>query len=292
MARGITTELKRGSSTYKVHPKDLVIVGIDTDHKEGEHQLWRKVEKPKADLIASVKEVGVQKDVWGSVEKIDGKDRIVVVDGRTRTLAAREAGLSEVSVTIKKGNLFGLSFLANLGAHGETPLAIAKAAAKMVEAGDSLETIATFLQVGIPMVRIYLSLNELEPSVRGLVEKGEMSMTAASKLKGLSPEEQKKAVEEMRARGELSVAAASQVRASKQRKNGRRKTDVAASVPKKRVLRRLVEAFDEKELEAKVDVKSDFWLGVKFSQGLINPRSIKGLSDAIREVSPKKRATA
>ena len=293
-----TKELARGRSTYKIDPKQLVIYGYDRGPKIGEHPLARPVTEPSAELIQSFKERGVEKAVW--VARI-GAD-LVVVDGRTRTIGARKVGLEEVEFVMKEGDalhLLGLSFLANLGAHGEKPAEIAEAAVKMNEAGFSPEQIASYLQVGVPMVKVYLTWKDLSEPSKKLVEKGEMSFTAASKLKGLDDAAQAAEIEKMREAGGLTVAAANATRAARTatkkaaKKKGRKAAQVdVAAAPKRRILRRLVERVESKELETKVDVRSDFWLGVKFSQGLLSPKSIKGLSAAIAEVSAKKTAAA
>ncbi len=288
MPSGITADLKRGASPYKINPKKLVVYGYDDGTpKLGQHPLARPTTPPTDDLIASVKRLGVKKTIWVTV--ID-KEFVVVVDGRRRTFAARAANLPEVEVQILKGSdieLLGFSFLANMGGHAEAYSEISRAAKKMLDAGSSLEDIAAFFQVGVPMVRLYLAFDELSAETKALVDKGEMSWTAATKLKGMSAEEQKVAIAKMREAGDLSVTAAESARAAKMGKVRKDEMPQVAPPPKKRALRKLVERWDEVD----VDVREDFVLGIKFALGLVQPRQIKGLTEAMKKVTAKKPGT-
>lgn len=302
MATGITKDLKRASAYY-ADPGNLCIVGLDTPHKKGEHPLWDKRAFLPADdsMVASILAHGVKKPVF---VRING-DVLEVVDGRRRIINARaanakiremneEAGTErpfiEVPVILQKGteaHLFGLARLLNRGQLEEDPLTTAEAAQKLIDQGQTEEQVATYLQIGAPMLKIYLSLLDLHPTVRKAVEDQRISMTAASKLAPLAREEQVEAFEKLLAEGggEVTVKAAAAVRAQKTaEKQGKEGGTVA---PPKKVIRKVVEKLEAGEIETS-DISDDFLLGAKWAAGMIDTKRVKGLSAVVRKATEKK----
>ena len=186
MARGATAELKRGPNSFWTAPEDVIVVGIDTPHKAGEHALLRtKTEEDRLHaplneaMVLSMMHMGVRKTIF---VRRDGP-HYEVVDGRRRVLHAREANRRRIKqgeepiqlrFEIKQGSddqLFAMSRVDNRHHMDESPLATAEAAALMSEK-MSEDQVAAILGIGVPMLRLYLSLNDLVPEVRSAITDG------------------------------------------------------------------------------------------------------------------------
>lgn len=307
MASGATADLKRGQSSYWIAPEELVVIGVDTPHKGGEHALLRtkgEEERLRAPLVpamtTSIMHVGVRMTVF---VRRNG-DHFEVVDGRRRVLHARAANVLlreqkkdpiQVRFEVKQGTddqIFAMSRLDNRHHMDESPLLTAEAAALMIDKMDE-ETAAAHLGIGVPMLRIYLSLNDLVPEVRSAIVNGveispgvhaQLSPTAAAKLAKLPREEQLPALQEMVKAKDLSVANAAATRATFRAKREKPTSGTRTPAPQKRVLTKLVDNASDLE----VDVTPDFWAGVNFALGRLNPKQIKGMTTAIRAVSTAK----
>ena len=86
-------ELQRGATTFKALPEDLFVVGVDTPHKKGEHDLWDERAQGPIDpaLVESIRRFGVKQAVV--VEPSDDGMHPYVKDGKRRTLHARAANV-------------------------------------------------------------------------------------------------------------------------------------------------------------------------------------------------------
>lgn len=283
MGKQAKTSAKRGS-LYTFDPNDLLIVGLDTGHTKT-HPLWDERAFMPLDeaLVLNIQTYGVIEPI--SICR-DG-EQVLVVDGRRRVLHAREAAdrqekAGEVAVrvpaVIKKGSegrLLGISRAANALRQDDSPMANAHNAQRMIDFGEDEEAVAITYGVGIQTVRNWLKLLDLDASVQKAVEKGEIGATSAARLSGLSRDEQKSTLTEMRGNGKLSTAAVTATVRAKKTKSER----VAA--PGKVVLRHFVEWCDETETE---EFSEDFVNGIRFATGTMNARQVKGLVAALREV--------
>jgi ParB family chromosome partitioning protein len=299
MASGVTSTLQRVSA-YAIEPEKLIVPGIDRPFRNAEEERLES-ERVNAPLneatVISMMLYGVQKTVF---VRRDG-DKLEVWDGKRRVLHAREAnkrlkkaGAEGILVKIEvkaatDEQIFALQRLNNRHHVDESPLQTAEAAALMLSKGRGKDEVAAVLNIGVPMLDIYLKLNDLHQDVRESVATGEVSPTAAAKLASLPRDQQVTALAEMRKSGELTVAAAAATRSniiSRKAANGpakKPKSDITPPPPR-RVLAKLVE--HRKELE--VDVPRGFWDGVEFALGRMPARSIKGMQPAITQLTTPK----
>lgn len=172
------------------------------------HPLYdpRRVALPvMEELVLNIMVLGVLEPVLIAKDPETGK--VVVVDGRQRVKAAREANkrlkkqgspLVKVPCIMKKaapGRLAGMMAGTTIR-QDETPLGRAENMAKMRDLGTPEEEIAVFYGVSLPTVKNHLSLLVASAPVRNAVEAGKIGTTAAYKLAKLEPEEQKKRLAE------------------------------------------------------------------------------------------------
>lgn len=304
MASGLTAELKRGASIYMREPEKIVVRGVDTPESDVSPIQLQRLKLPLNEAtVVSMMHVGVQKTIFC---RRNG-DQLEVWDGNRRVLHAREANrrllaagrepiLVKLEITkASDEQIFALSRLNNRHHVDESPLQTAEAAAIMLNKMDE-EQAAAYLGVGVPMLRIYLSLNDLDPIVRDGVADGQISLTAASKLARLPREEQVTSFKAALAEGgggKVTVAAAAAVRATAQAKkaNGKKAKEIAPAPPK-RVLTKLVSAVEEKELEVPGAENLSFYDGIKFALGQLPPQRVKGMTAAITQLTAKKRRSA
>lgn len=309
MATGLTASLARTAANYLIEPERLVVVGVDTADKAGDHPLLAT--KGEADrlkqsqvleesLVLNIMAVGVRKAIF---VRRNG-DKFEVQDGRRRILHAREANKRlramkrepiKVEMVIKKvtdEQAFTHSRIDNRHHLPETPIQTTEAATKMIALGQTEEEVAAALGIGVPMLKIYLSLNDCAPQLRKAVEDGKLSPTAASKLVNLSREEQVEAFEKLAQNGEpITVAKTSAVRSASvsAKKNGRAPAKEVSVVPPRRTLSKLLELREAGAEELKeVDVAKGFWDGVSFALGKLNPKQVKGMTKAIHAATAKK----
>jgi ParB family chromosome partitioning protein len=137
----------------------------------------------------------------------------VVVDGRQRVRAAREAvkiakerGLTEVKVpavlrrTDDRGAL-AVMISANEIRQDDGPLQRAEKCQRLLAAGYTEEELCTLFGKTKNTINNWLSLLEVFAPVRKAIERGELAASAAPQLKNLPKEEQLAAVEEAKTKG-------------------------------------------------------------------------------------------
>lgn len=266
-------------NAFSMDPDKLVIIGVDTDDGP-EHPLWdtRAFLPIEESLVLNIMCYGIIEPVTA----VKDGDRAVVVDGRRRVLHAREAKkrqekAGEVSVMVplmvkrgSDGRLFGISRSANEHRASDDLLTRAENAQRMIDLGESEETVAVTFGIKPQTVRIWLSLLDLDNTVKIAVKNGELSASAAAKLAKLPRAEQKTTLVELREQGKVTTKkTAARVRAK--RTNGE-----SITAPGKKVLKKLIAG--EFELE------DDFIAGMRFAIGDLNPAQVKGLKAALREL--------
>lgn len=206
-------------SYFVFDPDEVVIIGLDT--KDGpEHPLFdgesnaHAAEKDAAN-IANVRTFGVLEPI---LFERDG-DRILVVDGRTRTRWARAAAKlqraagEEVLVVPglpKRGDgamLYGISRAANTHRPDDTPLQNARNAQRLMDMGRSEAEVAVAFGVTPQTMKHWLALLQLDPKVQRAVERG-MAVGAAAPLAKLSKADQVAKLAELEAAGDKPTARA------------------------------------------------------------------------------------
>lgn len=195
------------STTHKISPMELIIIGRDTEGDE-DHFLYQD----RAKLNPTPEEVEAAKSgIPGVVEvaRLSGYDGYVVVAGRQRTIAAREAGLPEVECKVVKGTPVELTsrmVKENALQKAMTPLDKAKDAAKLLalhqEAGLTLKEarVATAQAFGQSeqSIKNYLQILDMDPKVHKAIETGKISADRAlTALRKVDPEEQAEKLQEV-----------------------------------------------------------------------------------------------
>ena len=86
-------EIKRGATTFSAYPEDLVVVGVDTPHKKGEHHLWdtRAFFPLREEMVKNIARFGVKVPIL--IEASADPEHPYVWDGKQRVLHARAANI-------------------------------------------------------------------------------------------------------------------------------------------------------------------------------------------------------
>lgn len=237
-------------SAYTADPTDLTIIGLDTDHKQGEHPLWDERSKAQLDesMVLNIMVYGVIKPV---VCVREGDD-LLLVDGRQRVLSAREANkrlaaqgspVVKVPLLMRNGEdhrLLGVMVSANEHRRADDMLVKAAKAQRMLDFEATVEEVANAFGVTPTTIEEWQRLLGASTKVKKAVRAGKLSATAAATLAKLGREEQEAKLADMVARGRTTVAEAEKVVAEAK---GKKKPASAAPTnpaPKKALLRRML----------------------------------------------------
>lgn len=271
---------------FNMSPVDLVVIGVDTDHKAGEHDLWdERILLPlDENMVLNIMALGVREPVIVEVQKGDDERRAYVVDGRRRTLHAREANrrlrergepeirvpvLAEKNTDDKVLNMISAS-LNEIRLQDDIKTRAAKAS-RMKARGLTIDEIALAFGVTKTSVNFLLDFNGLHDSVKAAVDSGSITATAAVQLAKLPKDEQgemlAKLTREAAERGEKKVKVKDATAGVASKKSG---SVDARTAPGKRVLKRIVE-------KGNGSLSDDFIRGVRFALGELDPKSISGL---------------
>ena len=285
-------------TAFMVDPDDVIVIGIDTDDGP-DHPLWDERIKLPLDegMVLNMLKVGVIQAI--RVRKVRSTGAVEVVAGRRRVMHAREAKKRQkvndeitirVPAMLQRGDdnhIAGISESENALRVDDTPLMKARKVARLLDMGQTEEDIGTYFGVGIQTVNNWLKLTELDKSVQKAVEKGEISATAASRLASLDPEGQKSALKELRASGKKPTIKSTTTKVNNSTDNKGSKTEA----PSKRALKKLVQAFrryedgfGEYDDWEKLDLDHNIIQGIRFAIGDLSAASIKGLTQALRDV--------
>lgn len=181
-------------------------------------------------------------------------DKAVVVDGRQRVAAAREANkrLSDmgkapikVPCIVRRGedaDLFGVLIAANEHRLDDTPLERAKKAQRLINMGRSIDEAAIAFGVSGGAVRHWLKLLDLPAAARKAIESGVMSADTALTLSEADPEDAKAIVEQ------ATVAAKEAVKGRRSVRSAVRKVVKGAKGPKMKSRRQIESRLAEKRL--------------------------------------------
>lgn len=212
MATKTAVEAPR-TNAWQIEPEKLILIDDEKSPLFDPRVNWPVDEGMVRDIMVN-----------GVIEPViiakDG-EALVVVDGRQRTKAAREANkrLAEagketirVCCIIRRGceaDLFGVSISANEHRKDDSPLSKADKAQRLIAMGKTEAEVGISFGVTSATVKNWLVLSSLSAAVRKAVERGEITATAAAALAGLSVKEQGEKLEEMVAEGgKVTVARA------------------------------------------------------------------------------------
>ena len=162
----------------------------------------RGIEDPDPAMVASIRVFGVDKPVKGYK---DGDD-VVVLDGRRRVIAAREAkrlnlecggAIPKVKVELHRGDRRGAVLkmvLGNFSPKEESIVAKAQKASTLYTQNYTDEEIGIAFGVSAATVKNWLAVLGLSEAAQQALSKGAVRLTDAVKLRRLSHDEQPAAV--------------------------------------------------------------------------------------------------
>lgn len=288
---------------FYVYPEELLIIGIDTKHKAGEHPLYDPrafLPVPEADIEdAMVRGIIEAVIVAKATPEGETEPRAVVIDGLQRTKRARLAnarlrtmGKDPIKIPIihRKASLedlFGVKLAANSHRQDDDAFAQAENISRFLAMGRDEDDAAVALGLTTQTIKMRLKLLQLAPAVKEAVLKGLLSPTAAAGLADLAPEDQVIKLAELLASG-AGASIAEVRRAVQAEKHPKGKTMLvsggcAIAPPKKRAVKKLLKLSDEKE----VAIEEGALLGIRWMMGLISPKRIRGLVKALKVIDPK-----
>lgn len=194
----VKTISRRTASAY-MDPNELIVVGVDTTD-DAAHPLWDpRIRLPLDEaMIRNIQINGVIEPVIATREH----NRAYVVNGRRRTLHAREASRRQVAagldairipVIFKQGSelrLFGISQSANRFRVNDGQLVSARNAQRMLDLGAAVEDVAASFGVSDQTVRNWLQMLQLAPEILDAMESREIAATTALMLAPLDKHEQ------------------------------------------------------------------------------------------------------
>lgn len=267
-------------SVYLMKPEDVTIIGVDTDdgpehHLYDERIKWALEENTVLDMMC--------RGVKVPIEVTKDGDKAIVVDGRRRTMHAREAnkrlaakGAPTLRIRVlppvsgEARDLLGSMVALNEHREDDSPLNRAKKAKRLLEYGHTETEIAVICKVTPQAVRNWLNLLSLDPSVQKAVERGDLAASAAVELKDLPKAEQKESLEEL-----LLSAPATNSDGKTKRKTAR---DVKVAGNKRKNGKHKIVAPSRKEVRewvaAATNQEHQFVLGMRFATGLIGKKDL------------------
>jgi ParB family transcriptional regulator, chromosome partitioning protein len=289
--------LGKRMNAFRMNPDDLVVIGIDTDHKSrSEHPLWdKRIELPINEGLVkglmrygNIHPVTVRKN--GSIPEI--------VDGRQRVRCAREANkrLVEagkepllVKVIAQRGEdltMFGIMVSANEIRQANSPMTKARLLETMLAMGASDAESAIAFGVTTTAIRQWKSLLDLAPEIATAVDTGQLSASAAAEFAPLEREEQIKQFDEAK---EKAAAMGGKITTQNTRQRRQRATkDPAATpftAPRKPVVRQVIELASADD---KIGLSDDALGVLKWTQGLVDAKDVPGLEEALQTMEEAK----
>jgi hypothetical protein len=238
---------------FMFKPEDLVIVGLDDPFKDAptDHELYDRRKDMKLD--PSFIEDIILNGVMQSVDVTKVGDVALVVDGRQRvkggrkakeTLLKRGMNSAEVDDLIRipcrfvqmedPATMLGRLISANSHRHDDGVIEKAEKAARLINLGKTQKEVATRNGVSGTTISNWMKVLQCITAVKRAVDQGLISASAAAELANLSPEDQKKALDEMLADGKTTAADAKD-------KAARTTGGSAPKKPGKKIVRQLIE---------------------------------------------------
>lgn len=194
---------------YTFDPEEVVIIGLDTDDGP-EHGLFN--DSVKKVQLADLEPMVLNMMINGCIQPIvvtPRSDKIMVVAGRKRTRALREAnkrlakqGLAQhrLRAEIRRGadgDLFGVMISENELRIDDDPFQRATNAQRYMNMGYSESDAAIHFGTTTATIKNWLKQLELEPEVKETVRAGKIKPTAAAQLAGLDRQGQLDAAKDL-----------------------------------------------------------------------------------------------
>lgn len=253
---------------FLVAPEALILVGRDTDDGPAHPRFDIRVRNEfEEDVVQGMMEFGVQE----CIKVVKNGDKLEVVDGRQRTINAREAnrrlrekGAPEIKVKIilvrgEDHRLAALTVLLNEHRVDDSAFGRGQKAQKLLDMGHPIDSVAMFFKVSVGTVNNYTSLLGLLPEIQALIVEGKVAASKGYKLAQKSRDEQQAFLD-------ARVAGASGPQAPK------------LKAPSRKVLQKILD-------EGQKVLPLDFIQGIQFAMGLIDEDDLPGVS-ALLSPSP------
>jgi ParB family chromosome partitioning protein len=194
---------------FRMEPEQLVIIGLDTDDGS-EHPFYDERVKLPLDE-AFVQNVMLNGVIMPIKVTKDPDGRVLVVAGRRRVMAAREAnkrlkaeGRPLVLVPMlspsrgEQSSMVGAMLSENEYRQDDPPLLKARKAARFMASGHSEAEACTTFGVTRVTMSAWLKLLELEPTLLKAVERNEVSASQALEQSGAGSDVQKALAEKVK----------------------------------------------------------------------------------------------
>jgi len=292
-SRKITPNAKR-KDMWALDPDECIIIGHDTDHKEGTHPLRETDDRLNAPLDETFIEsimggidtpIAIRRSVEGVIE---------VIYGRRRVLAAREAnkrlleqGKTPILVPCVLRRIDDKDAVESMISENEqrksdTPLAKAKKLQIAYKYGHSDKSAAKAFGVSVTSIKNWKKMLELDPEVIHAVETDELKSSAAMDLAHLPKEEQVEQLEALRAKKDETGA--NNITVKQTTALRRKKTNSRAATPftppKKKLVGSLLGRSNVLSHEAMSMLR---WL-----TGHVDADAVPGLNEALEEIEKEK----
>lgn len=189
------------ANMYMVDPSDLTIITNKEDPLYDS-----RVELPvEESMVLNI----MSKGILQNIRVAKRGEKRVVVTGRQRVKAAIEAnkrlkreGKETVRVPVvlatgDESDQFGVMISENELRQGDSPIAKAEKCKRYLDMGRTSQEAAVTFGVTVQTIKNWMEIVGLSAAAKKAVDTGMISATAAAKLAGLSPAEQKDAVEEL-----------------------------------------------------------------------------------------------
>ncbi len=259
--------------TFRVDPDNLVVV-TDPSHPLFDERVHLPLNE---DTVLDIMQRGVVVNVivrrnGNLFEVVDGRQRVRhALEANRRFKEARQKTRVLIPVSIRReddNQAASLTVALNEHRTDDTPLVKARKAQRLLDLGEPPEAVARSFRMTVGAMRSLLKVLDSDKSVQTAVEKGEVHFTAASRLSALPRDEQKKALEELKASGQgvskkvISKKVAAKVEAK--RTGGQEKALVMA--PKRALVAAVCDAYTADEQAIRV-MPSDLLKWVLSGQG-------------------------
>lgn len=253
---------------FLVFPEALVLIGRDTNDGPAHPRYDIRVRNEfEEDVVQGMMEFGAQE----CIKVVKNGDKLEVIDGRQRTINAREAnrrlkekGLPEIRVKVilvrgEDHRLAALTVLLNEHRVDDSAFGRGQKAQKLLDMGHPLESVAMYFKVSTGTVNNYTSLLSLLPEIQTLIVEGKVAASKGYKLAQKSREEQQ-AFLDARTSGPASPEPSK------------------PKVPSRKVLQKILD-------EGQKVLPPEFIQGIQFAMGLLDEDDIPGVS-ALLSPSP------
>lgn len=282
-------EGKRMNGFWK-DPHELTIIGLDTDdgpeHPLYDERIKRAISESRVlnIMVHGVIEPVIVRKNGDVVEVVAGRGRVRHARIANERLVAQGSPPIEVPVIVRRGSdedLLKASIIENEHRDDDDLQAKLIKLSRLLQTGSSTADCADAFDVTSQTIKNWICLMEAGPEVKKAVSQGLLSATAGAKLAALPRIEQAAAVAEATANGKASVVQAEQIAKAKKKNTASGASEPTIMVPKKRLIRKVLESEEFESLP---------WTPVqalKWSLGEMAPERIKGLTALLREVEEK-----